>query len=219
MQYQSEQINELITALAKAQGEISAASKDCANPFFKSKYADLNSVWGACREPLSKNGLAVTQTVQQRESGDVLVTLLGHASGQWISSTMSLRIKSDGKTNELQVLGSCLTYLRRFALAAIVGVAPAEDDDGNGGRGYQSTPEPKQPTTPPVEMITPFQVEQLKSELKSCSKEFVDSVDNWMKNNSIASFEALNKMNFLQLLQKAIQDNQKVKNQAKEVAQ
>ena len=217
MQYQSEQINELIAALAKAQGEISAASKDCANPFFKSKYADLNSVWGACREPLSKNGLAVTQTVQQRESGDVLVTLLGHASGQWMSSTMSLRIKSDGKTNELQVLGSCLTYLRRFALAAIVGVAPAEDDDGNGGKGYQARPEPA--PAPAIEMITAFQVEQLKKEVETCSVEFIAKLTKFMSDNNIESYNQFSKNTFMQVLQSAIQENQRIKSQAKEAIQ
>ena len=61
---QSEQINELATALANAQGIIATASKDKKNPFFKSKYADLASVWGACREPLSAHGLSVVQVVE-----------------------------------------------------------------------------------------------------------------------------------------------------------
>ena len=60
----SEQINELGAALAKAQGLIEGAKKDSANPFFKSKYADLASVWEACRKHLSDNGLSVTQCPQ-----------------------------------------------------------------------------------------------------------------------------------------------------------
>jgi len=61
MSEQSEQINELATALAKAQGKITGALKDSANPFYKSRYADLASVWDACRAALSENGLAVVQ--------------------------------------------------------------------------------------------------------------------------------------------------------------
>ena len=58
---ESATIGKLVMALAKAQGQIKAAPKDSDNPFFKSKYADLASVWEACREPLAKNGLAVIQ--------------------------------------------------------------------------------------------------------------------------------------------------------------
>src|ERR1700674_864500 len=104
---QSPQLDQLFTALAKAQGEMSAASKDCANPFFKSRYADLGSIWAACRDPLSRNGLTVLQTVQQTEQGDVLYSMLGHSSGQWISSTMPIRVRVEGKGgNELQALGA-----------------------------------------------------------------------------------------------------------------
>ena len=60
----SEQIKELATALATAQGEMGSAIKDSDNPFFKSKYADLASVWDACRDPLSKNGFSVVQTTE-----------------------------------------------------------------------------------------------------------------------------------------------------------
>src|SRR5258705_11736724 len=97
MQYQSENVNELFTALSKAQGEMSAAAKDCSNPFFKSRYSDLSSIWNACREPLSKNGLTVLKTVQQNNQGDFLLTMLGLTYGQGISSTMPIRIKMKGK--------------------------------------------------------------------------------------------------------------------------
>lgn len=146
---QSENINELITALSKAQGEISAASKDSDNPFFNSKYADLSSVWNACRDSLSRNGLAVIQTMNIIHEGQLfLVTTLAHSSGQWIRSQLPIKFNEDKfekdkfgkdiKNNPLQKMGSCLTYLRRYALAAIVGVAPDDDDDGNsGGTSYR----------------------------------------------------------------------------------
>lgn len=124
--YQSEQINELMAALAKAQGQIKPAIKDSVNPHFRSKYADLGSVWEACREALSTNGLAVVQTIKPDEMGQILVTTLGHSSGQWMSSHMVLPVQKAGA----QEIGSCLSYCRRYALASMVGVySDAIDDD------------------------------------------------------------------------------------------
>lgn len=123
---QSDQINELATALAKAQGQIEGAKKDSANPFFKSTYADLASVWDACRRQLSSNGLSVTQCPEESESGISVETMLMHSSGQWISGRYSMPVSKV----DAQAVGSAITYARRYALAAIVGIAP-EDDDGN----------------------------------------------------------------------------------------
>jgi hypothetical protein len=126
----TEQLNELATALAKAQGAMQNAKKDAANPFFKSKYADLASVWDAVREPLTSNGLAVIQSIDCDEHGTVLVTKLAHASGQWIDSKVRVKPVKD----DPQGIGSAITYMRRYALQAIVGVSP-EDDDGEGAMG------------------------------------------------------------------------------------
>lgn len=123
-------INELATALSKAQGEITGALKDSANPFFKSKYADLASCWDACRTPLSKNGLALTQFPTTQEGATYLVTTLLHTSGQWMRSALIVQPKDDTP----QGMGSALTYARRYALTAIVGVAQV-DDDGNAASG------------------------------------------------------------------------------------
>jgi len=123
----SEQINELAKALSVAQGQIKGALKDSNNPFFKSKYADLSSVWEACREQLSKNGLSVIQTTcDAPDKGVSVVTTLAHESGQWVRGHLTL----EPKDKTPQGYGSAITYARRYALAAIVGVAP-EDDDGN----------------------------------------------------------------------------------------
>jgi hypothetical protein len=121
----SENINELLSALAKAQGKIQPASKDKSNPFFKSKYADLSSVWDACRDSLSENGLSVIQLPQTKEEGLFLTSILGHSSGQWIKSELLIPLSK----NDPQTIGSALTYFRRYSLSALVGVAP-EDDDG-----------------------------------------------------------------------------------------
>ena len=122
----SEQINEIAAAIAKAQGQIKGASKDANNPFFKSKYADLASVWDACRGALSANGLAVIQSPSAEGTRVSVDTLLTHSSGQWMAGTVSVTAKEDTP----QAIGSAITYLRRYALQSFVGVSP-EDDDAN----------------------------------------------------------------------------------------
>ena len=124
---QSENIAELAAALAKAQGEMTPAIKDSKNPFFKSSYADLNSVWASCRIALTKNGLAVTQATDYINDKLMLITTLMHASGQWQKSFMPIiAAKPDA-----QSMGSAITYARRYSLASMVGVTPDDDDDGN----------------------------------------------------------------------------------------
>lgn len=118
-------MSELAKALHKAQGQIEGAKKDSANPHFKSKYADLTSVWDACREALQANGLSVAQFSRVTEAGAVLVTRLLHVSGESLDGETPL-LNSKG---DMQGLGSALTYARRYGLAAMVGVCP--DDDGN----------------------------------------------------------------------------------------
>lgn len=126
----SEQFHELAAALAKAQGQITGASKDAANPHFKSDYATLDSVWAACRAPLSSNGLSVIQSPAVTETGSViLTTLITHASGQWFENELEL-VPRDRSP---QSLGSAITYGRRYVLMALVGIAPAVEDEGHKG--------------------------------------------------------------------------------------
>lgn len=141
----SEQINEIGAALAKAQRVMKGAKKDSANPFFKSKYADLASVAGACLDQLNDNGIAVVQSPSSLDDGRVSVeTMLVHASGQWMAETLTGKPKDDGP----QALGSVITYLRRYALAAFAGVAP-EDDDAEAAEGRKdSKPAPPKAVKP-----------------------------------------------------------------------
>lgn len=138
---QSESIAKLSEALAKAQGVMEGASKYSNNPFFHSKYADLASVWDACRKPLADNGLSVVQTadfIPEHPDMVCIETILCHASGEWIKGRLAVKpVKSDP-----QGVGSCITYLRRYSLQSIVGIAP-EDDDGNAASGKPT----KQKTT------------------------------------------------------------------------
>lgn len=126
MELQSTEIKDLATALAKAQAEIKPALKDTDNPFFKSKYADLASVQSACIPHLTKNGLSVVQSITVIGENTFLVTTLLHSSGQWMKSLAPVKPTK----NDPQGLGSALTYMRRYSLAALAGVAQ-EDDDGN----------------------------------------------------------------------------------------
>jgi len=123
----SEKIDELGAALSKAQGILEAAKKDSNNPFFKSKYADLASVWESCRAALSSNGLSIVQSPEESDSGIAVVTMMLHSSGQWIRSRYTMPVSKV----DAQAVGSAITYARRYSLAAFVGVAP-DDDDGNG---------------------------------------------------------------------------------------
>lgn len=129
----SEEIHEIAAALAKAQGAITGAVKDSANPFFKSKYADLASVWDACRKPLSDNGLSVIQSPEADGVRVTVETLLLHSSGQWFRNSLSVSAKEDSP----QAIGSAITYLRRYVLQSFAGVAP-EDDDGEAAQGHKN---------------------------------------------------------------------------------
>ncbi len=139
----SEQITDIATALAKAQGEMAGARKDSANPFFKSKYADLASVWDACRDALSRHGLAVVQSPSADGMRVSVDTLLTHSSGQWMRGTVSVTAKEDAP----QAIGSAITYLRRYALQSFVGIAP-EDDDAEAAQGRGSNRSAVAPIAP-----------------------------------------------------------------------
>lgn len=158
----SEQLDALGAALAKAQASVKGAKRDAANPFFKSSYADLASVWEACREALTSNGLSVVQFPGYADGHATLDTMLLHSSGQWISGTAGAPL---GK-NDAQGVGSALTYLRRYALAAVASVSP-EDDDGNGAskkseRGGTSTASrPKAAAAPVSPAPTPPTAQEL----------------------------------------------------------
>ena len=142
--YMSDSIVDLASALALAQSEIHHAERNSENPYYKANYADLSSIMDASREPLTKNGLSVTQIVNYNDTTNIfLITLLLHKSGQWLKSFYPIKpvkkITKDSEGNQVGVLeptpqdlGSAITYARRYAYASIVGVCPkGDDDDGN----------------------------------------------------------------------------------------
>lgn len=132
----SETIGKLAEALSKAQRAIHGATKDSKNPHFNSKYADLASIVEACREPLSLNGLAYIQSSSADANLVRMTTMLLHSSGEWIESDP---LQVQARDAAPQAIGSCLTYLRRYQLAAMVGIAP-EDDDAEAAEGRAVQP-------------------------------------------------------------------------------
>jgi hypothetical protein len=191
---QSENINELATALSKAQGEMQAAIKDKVNPYFKSSYADLGSVWDAARPVLSKYGLCVLQTTEMSGDGAriIMTTTLAHTSGQWMKSFLPL----NPSKNDSQGIGAAITYLRRYSLSAIVGVVCDDDDDGETavGRGKAQEKQPpiqtEQPTQEkdfPIEKLGKDEIVALTNLMQNLDEESNKGFFDWIKK----SFNAL----------------------------
>jgi len=115
-------VGEIAKALGQFQYSVGTIKKDATNPFFKSKYATLENIIEHITDPLAKNKL----TFSQFPDGAGLTTILMHESGEWMKATMPLHMGS-----KPQEQGSALTYARRYALSAVLGLAVDEDDDGN----------------------------------------------------------------------------------------
>lgn len=137
----SDQLDQLAPAIALAQAEIEGAKLDADNPFFKTTYATLASVWSACKPALIKNGLSVLQFSEPSPDGTLaLVTMLLHKSGQFIAGTETMPLAK----NDPQGYGSAITYARRYGLAAMVGVCPEDDDAEAATHHAKSTARPLQ---------------------------------------------------------------------------
>ena len=191
----SEQINEIAAALAKAQGQMKNPKRDkTANIRTKSgatysySYVDLATVWEAIRKPLADNGLGVTQTEERVLVGDAnganifLRTLLLHASGQWIDSHHPL---PDPTTIEPREWASFHTYARRYALSALVGIAPDEDDDAN--EAQKSEVAPRAPERPPAKVVplTDNQIEHIRLYTAELETDKVQKFLTWLNVKSI----------------------------------
>ena len=155
----SESIKEIATALAKAQAEIENASKTSNNPHFKSKYADLAEVLNTVRPVMAANGISIVQ-MPSFEGGIASVeTVMMHNSGEWLSNTASAPVTKQ----DAQGVGSCITYLRRYSMAAFCGIAQ-EDDDGNGASGKTETKPDAAPQNRP-QVIGPAEFKALNAAL------------------------------------------------------
>jgi hypothetical protein len=157
----SEDIKDLALALSLAQGEIVNPEKNAVNPYFSNatktaKYSDLAEVLKVIRPVFSKNGLSFIQLPAIKENSVSVETILMHKTGQFISETITSPVppKKDKETGAVlpltaQAIGSVITYLRRYSLAAFAGVAQ-EDDDGNSANGLKAeTKDSRYPALPP----------------------------------------------------------------------
>ena len=156
----SDSINELATALSAAQGEMKAAPMTGRNPHLKNKYATLNDIIDTARPVLAKHALAYVQMPTSPDNPEIpmigLTTRLMHKSGQWLEDDMYFPVDpgSNRAVNPAQVAGSTITYMRRYALAAMLGIVADEDADGE---QPQAKPQPqRQPApqaAPPVDAL------------------------------------------------------------------
>jgi hypothetical protein len=171
--YQSDQINELAAAMAKAQGEYSRITHNRDNPYFKSRFADLDAIMEAVRPALTKNGIFFTQQTRLCDGAIILHTQLIHSSGQWIES----RSRIIPPKNDPQSYGSTKSYLKRYAATALLGITVSNDpidDDGevamipareNLIKGPSNKYNPKEES---FDTITKEQLEELEYELMEC---------------------------------------------------
>jgi hypothetical protein len=146
---QTEQNQKLCEALVKAVGDLSNVAKTAANPYFKSKYAPLDAIIDATRPVLAKHGLAVIQEPLFMEGTAGVETIIVHKEGGSKSSTLLLPIKDQSP----QGVGSAITYARRYSLAAVLGIAAEDDDDGNISTGLAKKEEAK-PAKSPVREVS-----------------------------------------------------------------
>lgn len=134
----SEQINELATSLSKAQLKLDAADKSTKG--YGYNYSDLNMVIKTAKPVLGEFGLSVSQLVGSAENGHPTVTtLLMHSSGQFISGTAQMPPVDMKGVTDAQRIGASISYLRRYALQAILGMA-SEDNDAS-AKGFVSSDE------------------------------------------------------------------------------
>lgn len=127
----SENITELAQALAKAQAEMPHVPMNAVNPFLKNKFADLGAVITTIKPIIAKHGLSYSQLPVSDGNRVGITTVVMHASGQWIESTVMLELADEKGKSAAQVAGSVITYLRRYSLSSAFGLYADEDTDGN----------------------------------------------------------------------------------------
>jgi ERF superfamily len=168
----SETVTKAASALVKAQRKMGAATKGAANPYFKSKYADLGAVMEVVKDPLNEEGFTILQPSFSKEGSHYVETVLLHESGEFISSgAMKLELNKI----DMQSLGSAITYMRRYQLQSLTGT-PSEDDDAEGtmGRSKSAQKTPERPkvdltarTPDPVPLAVVKAVEMVQASLNS----------------------------------------------------
>jgi hypothetical protein len=190
-------MKELYTAFIAAQREIKTALKDSKNPHYKSTYADLESVWDACRDALHNHNLGIMQLTDLDPSGvPVLITRIVHESGQHVEGRYPLLCKDPSNP---QATLAALTYARRGSLAAACGVVQS-DDDGNTAAGHTPSPSVAKPAAAPTTAKAPtnamtdlFAAHKL--EYPKAVEDLIGKpVKEWSENDKTTAREAIKKL-------------------------
>lgn len=198
--YCSTELDQLFSALSVAQGEYETIGCNRENPYFKVRFADLDSILSAVRPALKRNKLTFLQQVRINEEGmTILHSILGHASGQWIES----RNRIIPTKNDPQTFGSTLSYLKRYAAVSLLGVTISQDKDDDDAEkdmadarhifvkgGLNTKYNPKEET---ADTITKEQREELEYELA----EYPDIATQILEGLRLQSLADLPKSKFL----------------------
>lgn len=181
----SQQTDKLFPALLKVKSELGSVTKSASNPFYKSKYADLNTHLEVVEPVLERHGMMLLQPGVAggygADSSTIVESVIIHAeSGQWVSSEMSLILPKV----TMQDAGSAITYARRYTLGALLALR-AEDDDAESAMGRTKKPnyEPKQGSIPGLSGPTPPVAQSAPSAIKSTFRKPTNNVattsDEW----------------------------------------
>lgn len=182
----SAEIDQIAPALLAAQIAIKGAKKDAVNPHLKNKYADLASVFDACKAELNENGIAIMQVMGVRDGRNVLITTLVHASGQYFSSEALLPDIDQRGVNAAQAMGSAISYMRRYQLQSIAGIIQ-EDDDGNAAGKPK---EAEKPATKEPEAKPPLTFDEMLEKMETSDNLF-HMKKRWENPQFIAGFALL----------------------------
>lgn len=164
----SENINELASAMSKAQSAMKPALKDSVNPHYKSKFSNLTSVWESMRVPFTSNGLTVWQDITTCDKTVSVTTKVVHSSGQWVEfGPLTIPLSKF----DAQGVGSATSYAKRYALCAALGIVSDDDDDGEAA----SAPiRQKQEEVKVAPKISQDQIREINELLEMCDSAYID---------------------------------------------
>lgn len=219
----SEKNMNVIKGFIETRHQIKQPSKNATNPFFKSKYVELEGVIKSVEDALPSS-MTYAQDATTSENGEIAVyTIVFHESGEWLRFG-PLCIKP--AKNDAQAMGSAETYARRYALSAVFGIASDKDDDGNEATGnskskqarFQKAAQKKSNVIP----ATDKDKQELTSDIKSLATAYQSEPKEIMKKLMIgvgaASWGAMTKDNFTAMKNAAIEMAQQMSNTEKETA-
>lgn len=175
--------DKIMEALSKMQGCLDNAKKESDNPFYKSRYADLATCLQTAKKVMAENGLSLSQHCTFDGNFVQCVTVLGHTSGQMMASTLAVPVVK----KDPQGIGSSITYARRYALSAVIGLAQA-DDDAEGAVVHDEEPN-EPPTDKPYEYATDKQVKLIRTIIGK----YKISVESIHSRYKVANLESMSK--------------------------